>query len=288
MLPGLRPRPARQRAFARLHAAGQSDGGDRRGAAPAALVPHRPAVLSALRAGAARPCGRSRHHLPAGISLHQRNHQAVARQFRRALHRGLGAARPCGGRPGGRHRLERRHAARQFQERRTPRARHRADRGRKDRVEPRDPDADALFHPRGGGRGQGRARTGADGDGGELLRAYRGRACDRRGHSRPARRRRRVHLGIALPHRTARPAAVRHHLSRASALLFVDEPRPSARHARTRGVPRAADPQPRRIDPRLRGAARHAPGERRRRADAGGGSRAATPCGRVLLRSAPR
>ena len=52
----------------------------------------------------------------------------------------------------------------------------------------------------------------------------------------------------------ARDAAVRHHLSRAPALLFGRQPRPSARDARPRGVSRAADPEPRRLDPRLRGA----------------------------------
>ena len=54
----------------------------------------------------------------------------------------------------------------------------------------------------------------------QLLRAYRGRACDRRGHHRNARARRRVHLGIALSDRPARRSAIRHRLSRASALLL--------------------------------------------------------------------
>ena len=44
-LPDLRPRTARCRAVARLHAAGQPDGADRPGAAPAALVSDRPPAL---------------------------------------------------------------------------------------------------------------------------------------------------------------------------------------------------------------------------------------------------
>ena len=58
-------------------------------------------------------------------------------------------------------------------------------------------------------------------DGGELLRAYRGRAFDRRRHHRPARAQRRLHFGIALPDRAARYLPVRHRLSRAPALLFA-------------------------------------------------------------------
>ena len=40
--------------------------------------------------------------------------------------------------------------------------------------------------------------------------------------------RRRVHFRIALSHRAARPAAIRHHLSRAPALLFAQQPRQPA------------------------------------------------------------
>ena len=49
-----------RRAVARLHAAGQPDGADRRGAAPAAVVPDQPSALSQMRTGAARSGGRSR------------------------------------------------------------------------------------------------------------------------------------------------------------------------------------------------------------------------------------
>ena len=66
----------------------------RRGAAPTAVVSDHAALLRQLRAGAARPRGRSGHHLPAGISLHQRHDQAAARQLRRALRRVLQDARP--------------------------------------------------------------------------------------------------------------------------------------------------------------------------------------------------
>ena len=92
----------------------------------------------------------------------------------------------------------------------------------------------------------------------QLLRPYRGRACDRRRHRGNAATRRRVHFRIALSHRPARHAAIRHDLSRASALLFAGEPQAPSGNARPRSVPCAADPEPRRLDPRLCGAARHA------------------------------
>ena len=149
-----------KRAVARLHAAGQPDGADRRGAAAAAVVPDQSAALPQLRTGAARPRGRSGHHLPAGISLHQRHHQAAARQFRRSAAR---ERRPCSssGRQGSRHRhrLERRHAVVEFQEWRPARARHRADGRRRDRQPARHPDDQALFRP-----GRRRARSGASTD----------------------------------------------------------------------------------------------------------------------------
>ena len=46
----------------------------------------------------------------------------------------------------------------------------------------------------------------------KLLRPYRGRARDRRRHRRDAQGRRRIHLRIALSHRPARHAAIRHDL----------------------------------------------------------------------------
>src|SRR5262249_9207222 len=49
MLPGLRPRTADERAVARLHAAGKPDGADRRGAAPAAVVPDQSLALRQVR-----------------------------------------------------------------------------------------------------------------------------------------------------------------------------------------------------------------------------------------------
>ena len=53
---------------------------------------------------------------------------------------------------------------------------------------PRHPDADALLHADDRGRGQARAWGRARRHRGELLCPYRGRARDRRGHPRPARR----------------------------------------------------------------------------------------------------
>ena len=184
MLPGLRPRAARDRALARLHAAGEPDGAGRRGAAAAAVVSHQPVALRQVRPGAARPGGRSRHHLPAGISLHQRHDQAAARQFRRALCRSVGHAEARPHDLVDRHRLERRHAAVEFPERRPPRARHRADRRGQDRQRAAaSRRSRAISRRRWRAEVKGEHGAGARGHGGELLRAYRGRACDRRRHS---------------------------------------------------------------------------------------------------------
>ena len=129
----------------------------------------------------------------------------------------LGAAGPRR-----RYRLERRHAAFEFQGRRPPRARHRADRRRQDRRRAAASRRSMrYFTPAVAARGEARAWPGAGSDGGELLCPHRGRACDRRGHPRSARARRRVHFRVALPHRAARSLAIRHHLSRAPALLFA-------------------------------------------------------------------
>ena len=252
---------------------------------------------SSLRAGAARPCGRSRHHLPAGISLHQRDDQAAARQFRRALCRVVEA---------------RSSSARTISSSTSARTTARCCRisvaGHRvlgieptdvatDRAEARHPDRPALFHADHGARGEVPARHRQARHRRQLLRAYRGRACDRRGHHRPAGARRRVHLGIALSDRPARQAAIRHGLPRASALLFAHEPRASPRHARPRRVPRAADPDPRRLDPRLCGTQRHARdraercGHARRRAARRGHARAAQGVlrrGDALQAAAPR
>ncbi len=88
MLPDLRARQAGDRAVARLHAAGEPDGPDRRRCrASKPWFPTKLLYCAQLRAGAARPRRRSGDHLPAGISLHQRHDQDPARQFRRALRR---------------------------------------------------------------------------------------------------------------------------------------------------------------------------------------------------------
>ena len=105
--------------------------------------------------------------------------------------------------PRGRHRLERRHAALEFPAGRLPRTRDRADGSEQDRSRARHPDRDALFLAADRRGGEARAWPGAGRHGGELLRAYGGRARDRRRHHRPARARRRVHFGIALSHRAA-------------------------------------------------------------------------------------
>ena len=72
------------------------------------------------------------------------------------------------------------------------------------------------------------------------------------------------HLGVALSAAAHRDAAVRHDLPRAPALLLAAEPEASARDARAGGHPREADSDPRRIDPRVRGAARDSGRCRRR------------------------
>ena len=76
---------ARDDPFARLYAAGEPDGADRRPAATTTVVSNDVALLPALRVGAAWSRRRSGNHLSSGLSLYQRHHQAVARQFRRPV-----------------------------------------------------------------------------------------------------------------------------------------------------------------------------------------------------------
>ena len=118
------------------------------GAAATAVVSDHAALLLQLRAGAAWARGRSGHHLPAGISLHQRHDQAAARQFRRALRRVVENAGARQGRSDRRHRLQRRHADLEFPEGRPPHPRHRADRRVQDRQRARHPDASSATSPR--------------------------------------------------------------------------------------------------------------------------------------------
>ena len=160
---------------------------DRRGAAAAAVVSDQSPALRQVRSGAARPGGRSRHHLSPRISLHQRHHQAPARQLRRAVRGSVGDAEARAGTIWSS--TSARTTARCFRtsRRRPPRARHRADRGRQDRRQPRNSRRCSAISPRSGGRGAARARPGARRHGGQLLRPYRGRARDRRGHPRTAR-----------------------------------------------------------------------------------------------------
>ena len=80
--------------------------------------------------------------------------------------------------------------------------------------------------------------------------------------------------------------AIRHHLSRAPALLLGRQPQASAGDARARGVPRPADPEPRRLDPRLCGAQGRAAGAAERASRCSTPSRAATPCASGWRRSA--
>ena len=102
----------------------------------------------------------------------------------------------------------------------------------------------------------------------QLLRPYRGRARDRRRHRRDAAARRRIHFRIALSHRAARHAAIRHRSITSTCATIRWQPQASAGDARPRSVPRAADPEPRRLDPRLCRAEGHAPGAGQRAADA--------------------
>ena len=155
-----------------------------------------------LRPGAARPRGRSRHHLPAGISLHQRHHQVAARQFRRPAARERGHAGPRQRRSRRRYRLQRRHAAVELQGRRPPRARHRADRRRRHRQRARHPDAQALFRRRGR-----RARSSASTAPARVVTAANCFAHIEDVHAivdgivEMLDAGRRVHLRVALPHR---------------------------------------------------------------------------------------
>ena len=70
----------------------------------------------------------------------------------------------------------------------------------------------------------------------------------------------------------ARHTAIRHRLSRASALLFAGEPEAPPGDARSRSVPRPPDPEPWRLDPRLCRTPRRQHRARQRAPHAGGGT----------------
>ena len=149
------------------------------------------------------------------------------------------------GRSRRRYRLQRRHADLEFPEGRPPRARHRADRRRR-----RSPTSAASRPSSAISARRWRARSSASTAPAKVVTAANCFAHIEDVHAivegivEMLRARRRVHLGIALSHRPARDAAIRHDLSRAPALLFGRQPQApcskcTASKCSTRGRSRA-------------------------------------------------
>ena len=149
MLPGCGHAPLEQRALARLHAAGQPDGAGRR-ACRGSNPGFRPICCTA------RSCELVQLGLavdpviifPPEYPYTSGTTKLLRDNFADLYARGFRAARARAGGPRHRHRLERRHAAVEFQDRRPPGARHRADRRRQDRQRARHSDAAALLRRR--------------------------------------------------------------------------------------------------------------------------------------------